>query len=66
MPGLSGIEFIKIAKEKYPTKRYYLLTGFEITPEIQESLDNGLILKYFQKPFNVTEIASEIDKNTNN
>jgi len=56
MPKLNGIEFIKLAKEKHPDKHYYILTGFEITEEIQSALKSGLILKYFQKPFNMKEI----------
>lgn len=67
MPKINGIEFIKKAKEKYPTKKYFILTGFDIIPVIQESLDNGLILKCFRKPFNKEEIETEIEKcmNTN-
>ena len=61
MPGMNGIEFIKKAKEKYPSKKYYILTGFEITKEIQEALDTKLILKYFRKPFNIKEIGSVIE-----
>ncbi|HAN79673.1 MAG TPA: response regulator [Bacteroidales bacterium] len=61
MPGMSGIEFIKKAKEKYPTKKFYILTGFDITDEIKEALDTGLILKYFNKPFDVKEIESVIE-----
>lgn len=66
MPGLNGIEFIKKAKNKFPSKKYFILTGFEITPEIHASLENGLILKYFRKPFNIKEIETEIEKYTNN
>lgn len=61
MPGLNGIEFIKRAKEKYPDKKFYILTGYEITPEIQEALNTGLIIKYFSKPFNIKEIDRTID-----
>jgi len=38
------------------------LTGFEITAEIQNALHEGLILKYFKKPFNPREIESEIER----
>ncbi len=51
MPGMNGIEFIKKAKEKYPDKKFYILTGFQITDEIQEALNTGLIIEYFSKPF---------------
>lgn len=62
MPGLNGLEFIQRAKKNFPLKRYFILTGFEITPEIEASLQNGLISNYFQKPFNIKEIESEIEK----
>jgi len=62
MPGMNGIEFIKKAKEEFPNVLFYILTGFEITTEIQQSLNTGLILKYFRKPFNTKEIVLAITK----
>lgn len=62
MPGMNGIEFIKKAKEKYPEKRFFILTGFEITEMIQEALETGLIQKYFRKPFNKVEIDYAISE----
>lgn len=56
MPGMNGIEFIKKARQKYPNKKYYILTGFEITNEIKEALSNGLILEYFSKPFEIEKM----------
>lgn len=61
MPEMNGIEFITRAKELYPEINFYILTGFEITAEIREALNNGLIDKYFQKPFNINLISLEID-----
>ncbi len=60
MPGMDGLEFITMAKAKYPLKKFYILTGFEITDEIKEALDNGLILKYFGKPFRFKEMEKII------
>lgn len=62
MPGMSGLEFIARAKQKYSDKKYYLLTGFEIGPEIQAAIESGLILNCFQKPFNLKEIEDCINK----
>lgn len=61
MPEMNGIEFITRAKELYPEINFYILTGFEITTEISKALDNGLIDKYFQKPFNINLISLEIE-----
>jgi len=56
MPGMNGIEFIKKAKAKYPDKKFYILTGFEIKEQIKEALDTGLILEYFCKPFEIEKM----------
>ena len=60
MPVMNGIEFIKTAKKKHPNLSYFILTGFEITDEIQEAINSHLILRYFRKPFNIREIESAI------
>jgi response regulator RpfG family c-di-GMP phosphodiesterase len=60
MPEMNGIEFIRLAKEKYPDKSYFILTGFELTKEIHAALEEGIILKYFSKPFNVREIEKAV------
>lgn len=62
MPKMNGLEFIKKAKEKYLDIKFYILTGFEITDEIQNALNNGLIIKYFRKPFDLNEIESSINE----
>ncbi|MFV0590260.1 MAG: response regulator [Draconibacterium sp.] len=62
MPYMSGIEFIRLARELVPEKFFYLVTGFDINPEIQHALDEGLIRKYFSKPFNMSEIDAEIQE----
>jgi len=60
MPKMSGLEFVKKAKNLYGDKKYYILTGFDITEEIQKALDSKLILNYFRKPFNIKEIENAI------
>ena len=56
MPRMNGLEFIEKAKVQYPGILYYILTGFEITREIKAALNENLIDKYFQKPFDMHEI----------
>ncbi len=62
MPRMNGIEMIRRAKEIGPAIEFYILTGFEITEEIQEALDSGLIRGYFKKPFDINAITKEIDQ----
>ena len=56
MPRMTGIEFIEKAKAKFPDKKFYILTGFDITDEIKAALECGLILKYFSKPLDIHEM----------
>jgi two-component system response regulator (stage 0 sporulation protein F) len=60
MPNMNGIEFIRKAKERHPNIKFYILTGFEITKEIQEAINSKLIIKYYMKPFNMNELDTAI------
>lgn len=65
MPGMSGLEFVEKAKEKYPEKKFYILTGFDITDEIKEALNIGLVVEYFSKPFQIDKMERIIEDATN-
>jgi two-component system, response regulator, stage 0 sporulation protein F len=62
MPGMDGIEFITEARRDYPKIIYFILTGYDITHEIADALNNKLIRKYFRKPFNMKEIDGSIQE----
>lgn len=62
MPGMSGLDFIRKAKESYPKICFFILTGYDITPEIMLALNEFLIHRYFQKPFNMKEIECSINE----
>jgi two-component system response regulator (stage 0 sporulation protein F) len=62
MPGMNGLEFIKKAKGEYPDISFFILTGYDITEDIQKALDQGLINRYFRKPLNAKEISLSIEE----
>ncbi len=62
MPGMNGIEFIKEAQKHYAHVIYFILTGFDLTEEITNALQEGLIQQYFRKPLNVDEIHKAIQR----
>lgn len=62
MPIMDGIEFIKKAKNRYPYLPFFLVTGFDSTPEINEAIQSKLIRKHLKKPFNIAEIHSAFSK----
>ena len=65
MPNMTGLEFIGKAKARYPGIIFFILTGYEITPEIREALNTKLIDKYFQKPFDMKELNMCISQKLN-
>jgi two-component system response regulator (stage 0 sporulation protein F) len=62
MSGMNGLEFIKIAKRDFPDIAFFILTGFDITDEITKAVKEGLVFKYFGKPFNIKEIETSINE----
>jgi len=60
MPKINGLEFIDEIKEDNPDMPCFILTGFEITPKISESIKAGKVIKYFRKPFKKGEIEEAI------
>lgn len=65
MPGMNGVQFIKAAKNEFPNIVFYILTGFDITEEIAQAIEDKLIFQYFSKPFNVTAIDNAISSGLN-
>jgi two-component system, response regulator, stage 0 sporulation protein F len=61
MPGMSGIEFVTIAKKQFPNTQFFILTGFECIPEISDAMESGTISKYFSKPLNINDIVTSIN-----
>jgi two-component system response regulator (stage 0 sporulation protein F) len=61
MPGMNGIEFISKAKNEFPHIICFLLTGYDITQDIANAINDKLILRYFNKPFNMEEIEHSIE-----
>jgi CheY-like chemotaxis protein len=63
MPGMSGIEFIRIARESHQDINYYILTGFEFNDDIEKAIKENIIKGYFTKPIQIPEIEEAISQN---
>ena len=62
MPLMDGLEFVRVARERFTNLKFYMLSAFDINEEIQKAIKEGLIRRYFQKPLNLQEIESELVK----
>lgn len=62
MPFMDGLTFIRTAKPSFANLTFFILTGFEKTPEIEAAIQEGLIVAYFKKPFNMQKIEEAISQ----
>lgn len=56
MPGMSGLELIKTAKEEYPEIPFVILSGYPDFAYAQKALQYG-VFRYLLKPFDLTELT---------
>lgn len=56
MPVMDGLVFVNKARIDFPEIPYFLLTGFDKTPDIEKALEEKVIQKYFRKPLDKEEI----------
>lgn len=60
MPGMNGIEFVRKIKELDTNMPCFILTGYDITLEINTAIKTKILEGYFQKPLNVQIIKETI------
>ncbi|MCC6555232.1 MAG: sigma-54-dependent Fis family transcriptional regulator [Polyangiaceae bacterium] len=58
MPGLSGIEFLKRAKELRPDAAGVLLTAYADLSVLVDAVNSGAVDRYVQKPWNSRELTA--------
>lgn len=66
MPMMNGLEFIRAAKPIFTNIKFFILTGFEQTPEISQAIEDDLVVAYFKKPFSMPKIEEAISTVTAN
>ena len=60
MPGLDGLQFVHLAREKFPEISYYVLTAFSYNPEVEKAIENHIIRRAFTKPLDLLAITNEL------
>lgn len=51
MPGMTGVEFLKIAKDRYPQTMRIVLSGYSDMHSVTEAVNEGAIYKFLSKPW---------------
>ncbi len=62
MPGMNGLEFARQAAQVKHGLHCYILTGYDISPQVIEAINEGWITGYIQKPFDINQINDAINK----
>lgn len=61
MPGINGLEFARQAAVIQPGVPVFILTGYDISPEIINAINQGWVKGYIQKPFEVELIDRTVN-----
>lgn len=61
MPGMSGIEFLRIAREKYPQAIRMIVTGYSDVEVVMQAVNELNIFHYVLKPWNNAELKIALD-----
>ncbi|MBP7508861.1 MAG: response regulator [Prolixibacteraceae bacterium] len=61
MPGMSGIEFLKLAFQKYPDLNRILVTAYSDYDILKDAVNEIKIFQYIEKPWNEDDIQITID-----
>jgi two-component system, NtrC family, sensor kinase len=66
MPGMSGVEFLRVVKERWPRTQRVLLTGQADTAAIEEAVNQSEIFRFIWKPWDdshlLLTVQSAIDQ----
>jgi two-component system probable response regulator PhcQ len=60
MPGMTGTEFLALARHKYPDTIRMILTGHASLESAIRAINEGEIYRFFTKPCNVFDLAITI------
>ena len=60
MPGMSGVDLLKLVKERYPATVRALITGYSDVSIAREAINRAKIDHYMEKPWDRDEIRSAV------
>lgn len=60
MPNMSGYEFLKIVREKYPHAARIILSGYSDFDSLVRSINEGEVFRFFAKPWDLTDLRKSI------
>ncbi|WP_374594188.1 EAL domain-containing protein [Aquabacterium sp.] len=62
MPGMTGVEFLRRAKELYPDTIRIVLSGYTELQSITDAINEGAIYKFLTKPWDDEQLREQISE----
>lgn len=62
MPGMSGVEFLRRAKETHPESVRIVLSGYTDLQFITDAVNEGAIFKFLTKPWDDAQLRAQIQE----
>ena len=62
MPGMTGVEFLRIAKEKYPDTVRIVLSGYTELQSVTDAVNESAIYKFLTKPWEDAQLREHIEE----
>lgn len=60
MPGISGVEFLKQVRERFPTTTRMMMTGNATLEVVVNAINEGAVDRFFLKPVHPIDIAMAV------
>lgn len=62
MPGMTGVEFLREAKLKYPDTIRIVLSGYTELQSVTDAINEGAIYRFLTKPWDDDQLREQIEK----
>jgi EAL domain-containing protein (putative c-di-GMP-specific phosphodiesterase class I)/FixJ family two-component response regulator len=62
MPGMTGVDFLRIAKEMYPDTVRIVLSGYTELQSVTDAINEGAVFRFLTKPWDDQQLRGYIEE----
>ncbi|CAN7389835.1 EAL domain-containing protein [Pseudoduganella sp. LjRoot289] len=62
MPGMTGVEFLRTAKQKYPDAMRIILSGYTELQSITDAVNAGAVYRFLTKPWEDDQLRKHLEE----
>jgi len=60
MPGMTGVEFLRLAKDRYPDSVRIVLSGYTELQSVTDAVNEGAVYKFLTKPWDDEQLREHV------